>query len=86
MISYIKMGSTYITPIYTFVGLSSDTKPANVPNGSILFEMNTKKTYAFDEYNSVWCDITPSGSGGGGGSDASSSLVGTGVVGSMIVG
>lgn len=36
------------------VCLSSDTKPTNVPNGSILVEMDTKKIYIFDADNSQW--------------------------------
>lgn len=58
MISQIKMGDTYITPTYEIVGLSIDTKPTDVPNGSVFFEMNTKKKYMFDEEHANWVNIT----------------------------
>lgn len=34
--------------------LSSDSKPADVDNGSVLIEMDTKKVYFFDEENHTW--------------------------------
>lgn len=38
--------------------LSTDTKPTNVPNGSEAFEMNTGKTFYFDEGTRTWIDPT----------------------------
>lgn len=37
-------------------GLSSDEKPTNdtIKNGYKFFEMDTKKTYLYDEENKVW--------------------------------
>lgn len=35
-------------------GLSTDTKPLDCGNGSIFFEMDTKKVYMFDAENSTW--------------------------------
>lgn len=37
-----------------FIGLSTDTKPTNVPNTSSFYEMDTKKMFLFDEQNGVW--------------------------------
>ena len=34
--------------------LSTDTKPTDVPNGSILIEMDTSTIYTFDEAGSTW--------------------------------
>ncbi len=45
----------------TFVkyrGLSTDTKPTDCPNGSEFFEMNTGKTFYFNEASSTWVDPT----------------------------
>jgi hypothetical protein len=39
-------------------GLSTDTKPTNVPNGSEFLEMNTGKTYYFNETAGAWVDPT----------------------------
>lgn len=36
------------------VGRSTDTKPVNVENGTILFCMNTNKKYIFDAQNKQW--------------------------------
>ena len=35
-------------------GLSADTKPTDVPNASIFYEMDTKIMYLFDAQNKVW--------------------------------
>lgn len=47
-----------------FYGLSTDTKPTNlksvsstqveVPNGSVFYEMDTKKLYMYDADNNLW--------------------------------
>lgn len=34
--------------------ISTDTKPTDVINGSLLIEMDTGKLYFFDEASSVW--------------------------------
>ena len=34
--------------------LSTDDKPLNVGNGSILLEMDTSKVYLYDLKNKVW--------------------------------
>ena len=38
----------------TFFGLSTDTKPIGVPNGSDFVEMDTSKWYFFDAENQEW--------------------------------
>ena len=39
-------------------GLSTDDKPTDVPNGSEFFEMNTGKTFYFNEAAGAWVDPT----------------------------
>lgn len=34
--------------------LSTDTKPTDVANGSVMLEMDTSKVYMYDEDNSQW--------------------------------
>lgn len=38
-------------------GLSADTKPMDVPNGSTFLEMDTGKVFAFDEENKLWREL-----------------------------
>ena len=43
-------------------GLSTDTKPTEgVRNGSVFLEMDTGKTYFYDEENSEWDEQVSSG-------------------------
>lgn len=35
-------------------GLSSDTKPTDVPNGSVFVEMDTTTIFVFDAENTYW--------------------------------
>ena len=51
----------------TYNGLSTDQKPLNGRNGDKFIEINTGKTYLYDEAGSQWTEVS-SGSGGGGGS------------------
>ena len=37
-------------------GLSTDTKPTNVNNASVFYEMDTKKMFLFDEENARWLE------------------------------
>ena len=37
-----------------YIGLSTDTKPENIANGSIFLEIDTKKVFIFDEENLIW--------------------------------
>ena len=51
MVSVVNIANEY-------VGLSTDTKPTDgVANGSIFYEMDTKKCYMFDEDNATWHEI-----------------------------
>jgi hypothetical protein len=37
-----------------FIGLSTDSKPAGLPNTSSFYEMDTKKLYLYDAQNGKW--------------------------------
>lgn len=37
-------------------GLSTDTKPTDVGNASLFYEMDTKKLFMFDAQNGVWLE------------------------------
>lgn len=39
-----------------YMGLSTDTKPMDVPNTSTFYEMDTKTLYLFDAENGVWLE------------------------------
>ncbi|MBR5823739.1 MAG: hypothetical protein IKY67_06320 [Paludibacteraceae bacterium] len=40
---------------WELIGLSTDEKPTeNVPNGSMFYELDTGKVYAFDKQNEIW--------------------------------
>lgn len=40
-----------------YYGLSTDTKPTdNVRNGSTFFEIDTSKSYVYDEQNKQWIE------------------------------
>lgn len=59
----------------TYYGLSTDTKPTGaVLNGREFREMDTGKTYLFDEENGEWLEQPEEGGGGGGGSTTLSGL------------
>lgn len=48
--------------------LSTDSKPTTgIRNGSSVIEMDTGKTYLFDEDGGEWVELPNSGGGGGGG-------------------
>lgn len=66
MITQHKSRSRRIEPVF-ISGLSTDEKPLDVANGSRFDEMDTGKSYRFDEENKKWL-VNYSGSGGGGGS------------------
>ena len=52
-------------------GLSTDTKPTDVANGSTFDEIDTGKTYMFDAEGGEWHPFDESGGGGGGGGGTS---------------
>ena len=68
------IGSNYLKAA-KLCGLSTDTKPTNVGNGSTLKEIDTGKTYMFDAVGKTWYEQTSSGGGGGGGDDSSVMIV-----------
>ena len=50
----------------SFAGRSIDTKPLNVPNGSMFTEIDTGRDFCFDAENKKWYECKHSGNGGGG--------------------
>lgn len=42
------------TGAFDLRGLSTDTKPTNVPNGSTFLEMDSGDVYIFDADNTQW--------------------------------
>lgn len=38
-------------------GLSTDTKPEDVPNGSSFLEMDTGEVFMFDAKNKIWLEL-----------------------------
>ena len=40
--------------ILTFIGLSTDKKSEKATNGSLFYEMDTRKKFIFDEENNLW--------------------------------
>ena len=56
--------------------LRTDTKPTTgIANGSKCIEMDTGKTFMFNEEDSEWEELPSSGGGGGGSSDFSTAQV-----------
>lgn len=49
-----KLGPVGGTVPYEVYGKSTDTKPTDVPNGSIFIEMDTSKIYFFNENEAEW--------------------------------
>lgn len=43
--------------VQSLVGLSTDSKPTDVGNGSTFFEMNTSKVFMFNEAASSWVEV-----------------------------
>lgn len=58
----------------TFYCLSTDTKPTSADNGSDLYEIDTGKSYKFNEATSAWVE-QPSGGGGGADLPATTSML-----------
>lgn len=40
-----------------FIGLSTDSKPVDVPNASSFYEMDTGTYFFFDAENKVWHEM-----------------------------
>lgn len=47
-----------IYTIQQYEGLSTDTKPTDVPNGSRFLEMDTGDVYMYDADSSSWLQYT----------------------------
>jgi hypothetical protein len=54
MITYTH-GKSSVDPSELY-GLSTDTKPKDVVNASLFYEMDTKKIYLFDATSKVWLE------------------------------
>ena len=54
MITYTH-GKSSVDPSELY-GLSTDTKPTDVVNASLFYEMDSKKIYLFDAANSLWIE------------------------------
>ena len=57
---------------HEYWGMSTDTKPLNVPNVSLFYEIDTSDTYMFDEGGRQWFKQNCGASGGSSGSDSGS--------------
>lgn len=51
------VGSRFVE-MADLVGLSTDSKPTDVANGSKFYEMDTGKSYRFDFVSGTWIDPT----------------------------
>lgn len=54
MVTNASDGQTTMHHGFDLRGLSSDTKPTDVPNGSSFLEMDTGEVYVFDEESATW--------------------------------
>lgn len=57
MISMIDNNATYTTKHSEGFCLSTDEKPTDWANGSILIEMDTSKIYVYDADNTQWREL-----------------------------
>ena len=63
MRSLTQYGNTISNKVLQIDGLSTDTKPvdkvdnAHIGNGSVFYEMDTKKGFKFDEENKIWWPV-----------------------------
>ena len=53
---------TFVSP-NEFRGLSTDSKPRNAKNGQLFVEMDTGKTWIYDEQNNRWLSYTVTADG-----------------------
>lgn len=60
MTTLSQYGNTISNKVLMIDGLSTDVKPtdvienARIGNGSVFYEMDTKKSFKFDEENKAW--------------------------------
>lgn len=56
-------GVMHSREVFSFAGLSTDTKPAGafggkkICNGSVFFEMDTSSAYMYDEAGATWRNL-----------------------------
>lgn len=65
MLTLNKFGAAINQPTHELYCLSTDTKPTDVPNGSVLYEIDSGVIYVFDEENKEWYEAVSFGGGGG---------------------
>jgi len=71
MVTLQKYGRSYNRNVLEIAGLSTDIKPidklenAHVVNGSVFIEIDTGKSYVFDEANKIWNQNVSSGGSNG---------------------
>lgn len=90
MVTLQKYGRSYNRNVLEIAGLSTDVKPtdklenAHVVNGSVFIEIDTGKSYIFDETNKIWNQNVSSGGGGVDGKSAYEIAVDNGFEGTEI--
>lgn len=57
MVTNCSDGEVTVNTGWDLRGLSADTKPNDVPNGSTFLEMDTSKVFAFDKQNAQWREL-----------------------------
>ena len=66
----------FASDLITIACLSTDTKPTvDVATGSKAYEIDTSKTYMFDEESGQWRQVSFNGGGGGGSSEVGEAIV-----------
>jgi len=57
MVTNASDGEVTMNAAWDLRGMSTDTKPTDVPNGSTFFEVNTGKVFAFDGHGKTWYEL-----------------------------
>lgn len=57
MVTNASDGEVTMNAAWDLRGMSTDTKPTDVPNGSTFFEVNTAKVFAFDGHGKTWYEL-----------------------------
>lgn len=56
MITNTTTNHSWVTDPHELYGLSTDTKPTEVPNASVFYEMDTKAVFMFCAQNKRWLE------------------------------
>lgn len=56
MITNTTTNHAWTTDPHELYGLAKDTKPTDVPNASLFYEMDTKKMYLFCAESKTWLE------------------------------